>query len=125
MFTKFGVLESYWEATRKFLTLDKPTMPVDVGKFAVTQKQEDLYVFKVPSLRNISKTYPYFHDGSVWNLEDAVQIMSKVQLGQELPKDQLEKIVAFLKSLDGEIPKDALEVPVLPPSTANTPKPVR
>jgi cytochrome c peroxidase len=125
MFTKFGVLESYWEATRQFLTLDKPTMPVDVGKFAVTQKQEDLYVFKVPSLRNISKTYPYFHDGSVWNLEDAVQIMSKVQLGQALTKDQLEKIVAFLKTLDGEIPKDALEVPVLPPSTANTPKPVR
>jgi cytochrome c peroxidase len=125
MFTKFGVLEAYWEATRQFLTLDKPTMPVDVGKFAVTQKPEDLYVFKVPSLRNISKTYPYFHDGSVWTLEEAVQIMNRVQVGRRLTQDQVEKIVAFLKSLDGEIPKHALEVPVLPPSTAKTPKPVR
>ncbi|MGB9761910.1 MAG: cytochrome-c peroxidase [Caldimicrobium thiodismutans] len=125
MFTKFGVVEAYWEATRNFVTLDKPTMPVDVGRFAVTQKQEDLYVFKVPSLRNVSKTYPYFHDGSVWNLEDAVQIMAKVQLGKELSKDQVEKIVAFLKALDGEIPKDALEMPILPASTSKTPKPVR
>lgn len=125
MFMKFGVTEAYWEATRDFITLDKPTVPVDVGRFAVTHKQEDLYVFKVPSLRNVSKTYPYFHDGSVWSLEDAVQVMAKVQLGKELTKDQVEKIVAFLKTLDGEIPKDALEVPILPASTSKTPKPVR
>ncbi len=124
-FAKFGIVEAYWEATREFVTLDKPTMPMDVGKFAVTHKKEDLYVFKVPSLRNISRTYPYFHDGSIWNLEDAVQIMAKVQLGKELSKDQLDKIVAFLKALDGEIPKHALELPTLPPSTSKTSKPVR
>ncbi len=124
-FAKFGVVEAYWEATRDFVTLDKPTMPMDVGKFAVTHKKEDLYVFKVPSLRNISRTYPYFHDGSVWNLEDAVQVMAKVQLGKELSQDQVDKIVAFLKALDGEIPKEALELPVLPPSTPKTSKPVR
>ncbi|MGC9033331.1 MAG: cytochrome-c peroxidase [Thermosulfidibacteraceae bacterium] len=125
MFTKFGIVESYWEATRDFVTLDKPTMTMDVGKFAVTQKKEDLYVFKVPSLRNISRTYPYFHDGSVWDLKAAVQIMARVQLGSELEKDKLEKIVAFLKALDGEIPKDALEMPILPPSTSKTPTPLR
>jgi len=124
-FAKFGVVEAYWEATREFVTLDKPTMPMDVGKFAVTHKKEDLYVFKVPSLRNISRTYPYFHDGSVWDLKDAVQVMAKVQLGRELSEDQVDKIVAFLKALDGEIPKHALELPVLPPSTSRTSKPVR
>ncbi|RLJ71141.1 cytochrome c peroxidase [Hydrogenivirga caldilitoris] len=125
MFTRFGIVEAYWNATRDYVTLEKPTMPMDVGKFAVTHKEEDLYVFKVPSLRNISRTYPYFHDGSVWNLEDAVQVMAKVQLGKELSKDQVKKIVAFLKALDGEVPKHALELPVLPPSTKETPKPVR
>ncbi len=124
-FQRFGIVEAYWNATREYVTLDKPTMPMDVGRFAVTHKEEDLYVFKVPSLRNISRTYPYFHDGSVWNLEDAVQIMAKVQLGKKLSKDQLDKIVAFLKALDGEIPKHALELPVLPPSSPATPKPQR
>jgi len=124
-FAKFGVVEAYWEATRDFVTLDKPTMPMDVGRFAVTHKKEDLYIFKVPSLRNISRTYPYFHDGSVWNLEDAVQVMAKVQLGKELTEDQVDKIVAFLKALDGEIPKHALELPVLPPSTPKTSRPIR
>ncbi len=125
MFTKFGIVEAYWEETRNYVTLHEPTMPMDVGKFAVTHKEEDLYVFKVPSLRNISRTYPYFHDGSIWNLEDAVQVMAKVQLGKELTQEQLKSIVAFLKALDGEIPKYALELPVLPPSSPNTPKPVR
>jgi cytochrome c peroxidase len=125
MFTKFGIVEAYWEATREYVTLDKPTMPMDVGKFAVTHKEEDLYVFKVPSLRNITRTYPYFHDGSVWNLEDAIQVMAKVQLGKKLTKRQVESIMAFFKALEGEIPEDALKVPVLPPSTPKTPLPQR
>ena len=125
MFTKFGIVKAYWEATRDYVTLDKPTMPMDVGKFAVTHKEEDLYVFKVPSLRNITRTYPYFHDGSVWNLEDAIQVMAKVQLGKKLSKREVASIMAFLKALEGEIPKDALKVPVLPPSGPKTPKPQR
>ncbi len=125
MFQRFGIVEAYWNATRDYVTFDKPTMPMDVGRFAVTHKEEDLYVFKVPSLRNISRTYPYFHDGSVWSLEDAVKIMAKVQLGRDLSDDEVDKIVAFLKALDGEIPKHALEVPVLPPSSPKTPKPQR
>ncbi len=125
MFTKFGIVKAYWEATRDYVTLDKPTMPMDVGKFAVTHKEEDLYVFKVPSLRNITRTYPYFHDGSVWNLEDAVQVMAKVQLGKELTKKELSSIIAFLKTLEGKIPEDALKLPVLPPNSSKTPLPQR
>jgi cytochrome c peroxidase len=67
VFARFGVVEAYWEATREFVTIDSPTMTMDVGKFAVTQEPADLYVFKAPSLRNITRTYPYFHDGSVWD----------------------------------------------------------
>ena len=125
MFTKFGIVKAYWEATRDYVTLDKPTMPMDVGKFAVTHKEEDLYVFKVPSLRNITRTYPYFHDGSVWNLEDAIQVMAKVQLGKKLSKREVDSIIAFLKALEGEVPDDALKVPTLPPSTSKTPLPQR
>jgi cytochrome c peroxidase len=125
MFSEFGVVEEYWNATRKYVTLEIPTIPMDVGRFAVTHKEEDLYVFKVPSLINITKTYPYFHDGSIWNLEDAIQIMAKVQLGEELKKDELKKIIAFLKALEGKIPEKALELPVLPSSTPFTPIPER
>ena len=57
---------------------------------------------------------PYFHDGSVDKLEDAVWIMGKIQLGKDLNKSQVEEIVTFLKSLTGKIPEDALKVPLLP-----------
>jgi len=73
--------------------------------------------------RNVTRTYPYFHDGSVWDLREAVRIMAKVQLNKELTDEQINYIVAFLESLTGEIPKHALELPVLPPSTDETPKP--
>lgn len=123
MFMKFGQVTDYWKATRPYVLKDKPTIPVDVGRFAVTHKEEDMYVFKVPPLRNVEKTYPYFHDGSVWKLEDAVRIMAETQLGKKLTPQEVDKIVAFLKSLTGEIPKHALELPVLPASTDKTSKP--
>jgi len=119
----FGVVGAYWEATREFVTLDKPTMPMDIGRYAVTKNPQDLYVFKTPSLLNITRTYPYFHDGSVWDLKDAIQVMSKVQIGNTLPEDEIDKILAFMYALEGNIPKEALELPVLPPSTQNTLKP--
>jgi cytochrome c peroxidase len=65
-------------------------------------------------LRNVKMTAPYFHDGSVGRLEDAVRIMGKVQLGSDLTKSQLEDIDAFLQSLTGRIPDDAMKVPCLP-----------
>ena len=109
MFAKFGVVRPY------------PTP--DLGKYKVTKKEADKYVFKVPSLRNIEMTYPYFHDGSVWDLKKAVKIMGETQLGIELTNDEIDKIVAFLKSLTGEVPKEARTMPVLPPSSDYTPKP--
>ena len=120
---RFGMVEAYWEATREFVTIDSPTMPMDVGRFAVTQDAADLYVFKTPSLRNITRTYPYFHDGSVWSLEDATQIMARVQLGREIAPDDMAALLAFYETLEGEIPAHALQLPVLPASTEATPRP--
>ncbi len=120
---RFGVTESYWEATRDYVTVDSPTMPMDVGRFAVTHDESDLYVFKVPGLRNITRTYPYFHDGSVWSLEDATQIMARVQLGRDLSEHEVDALMAFYDSLEGSIPEYALQLPVLPASTEATPRP--
>ena len=71
----------------------------DVGRYEVTKKEEDKFVFKVPSLRNIAITGPYFHDGKAATLADAVKQMAWLQKGEELNDQQLESIVAFLGSL--------------------------
>jgi len=68
----------------------------------------------VPVLRNVGMTPPYFHDGSVDKLADAVWIMGKLQLGKDLPKEQVQDITAFLHALTGEIPEEARTIPVLP-----------
>jgi cytochrome c peroxidase len=106
MYQKFGIVEPYWKYTK--------SEEIDEGRFLVTKNESDKYVFKVPGIRNVSKTSPYFHDGSVDKLEDAVLIMGKVQLGSSLTRLQIEDIVAFLKSLTGKIPEDALKIPLLP-----------
>lgn len=123
MMARFGMVEAYWEATREFITIDQPTMPMDVGRFAVTQDMDDLYVFKAPSLRNITRTYPYFHDGSVWDLRDATQIMARVQLGSEIESEDMDRLMDFYQALEGEIPADALKLPILPASRVDTPRP--
>lgn len=97
-----------------------PTELKDLGREAVTKDAADKYVFKVPSLRNIEKTAPYFHDGSVKTLEEAVKLMGTHQLGKDLSASDVESIVTFLKSLTGELPK--VDKPELPKSTAKTPK---
>ncbi len=74
----------------------------DLGRFDVTKKESDKFVFKVPSLRNIALTAPYFHDGRAASLDDAVKQMAHLQLGKELPDDQVKPIVAFLKSLSDQ-----------------------
>ena len=91
------------------------------GRFAVTGKEEDRMLFKVPTLRNIELTYPYFHDGAARTLEDAVNTMGRIQLGRNFTKEENAKIVAFLKTLTGKQPK--LTLPILPPSTKDTPRP--
>lgn len=93
----------------------------DEGRFEVTKDENDRKLFKVASLRNVELTYPYFHDGSVWKLEDAVKIMGKKQLGIELSDEEIKYIVAFLRSLTGK--KIKIELPALPPSTEKTPPP--
>jgi cytochrome c peroxidase len=85
-YEKMGVVEDYANTE-------------DVGRYAVTKKDEDKYVFKVPSLRNIALTAPYFHDGKAATLEDAVKQMASLQLGEELNQEQVGLIVAFLGSL--------------------------
>jgi len=75
----------------------------DLGRYGVTKSVLDKYYFKVPSLRNVEKTAPYFHDGSVATLKEAVEVMVKLQLGRELQEDEIESIVSFLKTLTGKV----------------------
>ncbi|MGA9342637.1 MAG: cytochrome-c peroxidase, partial [Rhodanobacteraceae bacterium] len=82
--------------------------PGDKGRFAVTKTVSDEYVFRVPSLRNVALTAPYFHTGKVWDLRQAVAIMGTSQLGAQLTDDEIDKITQFLGSLSGEQPKVTL-----------------
>lgn len=95
----------------------------DEGRAKVTKRAEDRFVFKVPGLRNVEKTWPYFHDGSVKTLEEAVALMAGHELGKELAPADVAAIVTWLKTLTGEIPREFVQPPALPPSTARTPKP--
>ena len=105
------------------LGLVKPYETADEGRFEVTGNESDKHVFKVPSLRNIAKTGPYFHDGSVKTLDEAVKIMAEYQLGKELSDEDTTKIVTFLTALTGELPTDRIGKPELPESGPTTPKP--
>ncbi len=85
----------------------------DSGRFAVTQVETDKMVFKVPSLRNVEKTAPYFHDGSVATLEEAITLMGRHQLGRELSSEQVSSISTWLKSLTGDLPVEYITKPTL------------
>ncbi|SFV52194.1 Cytochrome c551 peroxidase [hydrothermal vent metagenome] len=76
-----------------------------LGRYEITHKEEDKYYFKVPSLRNIEQTAPYLHDGRFKHLKDVIIFMSHYQLAQTITDDEIEKIIAFLKTLTGEIPE--------------------
>jgi cytochrome c peroxidase len=106
MYQKFGIVEPYWKYSKSEM--------IDEGRYAVTKNELDKYLFKVPVLRNVAKTAPYFHDGSVDKLEDAILIMGKVQFGRDLTRPQIEDMISFLISLTGKISEDALKVPLLP-----------
>ncbi len=86
----------------------------DLGRIEVTKVVTDRMVFKVPSLRNIEKTGPYFHDGKVSTLSEAVHLMGEYQLGEDLTAGQVNAIVGWLKTLTGEIPQDYIKRPGLP-----------
>lgn len=95
MFQKLGVMADYFEAR------GNPT-EADLGRYLVTKDEEDRNVFKVPSLRNVAVTAPYFHDGSAKTLEDAVDVMFKFQLGRVPSDEDKTLIIQFLKTLTGE-----------------------
>jgi len=100
---------------------DKILPPEDKGRFAITKLETDNYVFRAAPLRNVALTAPYFHSGQVWELEEAVKIMSENQLGMQLNRDETASIIAFLHTLTGEQP--VVSYPILPPSTSSTPQP--
>ena len=108
-FQRMGVVEPY-----------KTSSPAE-GRSAVTGVDADRFNFKVPTLRNVELTYPYFHDGQAATLEKAVDIMGRLQLGRTYSADEIGSIVAFLKTLTGELPQIAM--PILPPSSNETPRP--
>ena len=111
-FQKFGLTEDYWLATG---SVEMPLLKGrDMGKFHDTQKPEDMYIFKVPQLRNVAMTPPYFHDGSVAKLDDAVRVMGRLQLGKQLSDEDVHHIVAFLETLSGKVPEQFANVPALP-----------
>jgi cytochrome c peroxidase len=98
----------------------KATSPVE-GRSAVTGKEIDRFNFKVPTLRNVELTYPYFHDGAANTLGEAVDVMGRLQLGRNFTPAENAQIVAFLKTLTGDQPTFLL--PILPPSSDSTPRP--
>ncbi len=95
----------------------------DQGVYQLTKDDTDRMVFKVPSLRNIRKTGPYFHDGSVAKLDEAIRNMAVHQRGVTLTDAQVKSIEAWMDSLTGEIPASYIKAPELPRSTAQTPQP--
>lgn len=105
------------------LGLFKPYPTEDVGRYEVTKNEADKFVFKVSMLRNIAETGPYFHDGSVATLEEAVKLMGEYQLGQTVSDEDTADIVAFLKALTGELPLDYIAPPTLPENGPDTPAP--
>jgi len=109
-FQKMGLVEAY------------RTDNAAIGRAAVTGDDADRFSFKVPTLRNVELTYPYFHDGAAETLESAVEIMGRVQLGRQYSDQEVADIVAFLKTLTGKQPDVGL--PILPPSSNETPRPL-
>lgn len=95
----------------------------DNGRFEATKLEQDKHFFKVPSLRNITETGPYLHDGSVTKLPDMVKKMAEHQLGKTITNEECASIVAFLKALKGDLPTDYIKEPKLPASGPDTPKP--
>jgi cytochrome c peroxidase len=110
MYQRLGIVKPYPDTS-------------DPGREKVTEDESDRMVFKVPGLRNIAETKPYYHNGKVETLEQAVSRMAEYQLGKNLTEAQVRSIITWLKTLTGELPAEYIKMPVLPKSTAKTPKP--
>ena len=110
MFQKIGVVKP-WPDTS------------DEGRSKVTKNEADKFMFKVPSLRNVEKTAPYFHDGKIATLKEAIAKMGDYQVGKKLTDADIQSIETWMKCLTGEIPAAYIKQPELPKSTSKTPKP--
>jgi cytochrome c peroxidase len=110
MYQKLGLVKAWPDAS-------------DVGREEITKNEADRMVFKVPGLRNVAQTMPYFHNGKVATLEQAVSNMAEYQLGKKMANWEVRSTVRWLKTLTGEVPAEYIKEPVLPKSTAATPKP--
>ncbi len=100
MYERFGVMDDY------FKMRGTPVEKSDLGRYNVTGREQDKYKFKVPGLRNVALTAPYFHDGSAKTLEQAVRLMVRFQVGRPVTDEQVARLVAFLESLTGEVRED-------------------
>jgi cytochrome c peroxidase len=109
LYQKMGVMKPYPETA-------------DSGRYKVTKVESDRMMFKVPSLRNVARTAPYFHNGKVNGLDRAIHQMAEYQLDWKLSPEEVSSITAFLNSLTGDIPSQYIQKPELPKSTATTPK---
>ena len=105
------------------LGLVVPFQSKDQGRFDLTKKESDRMIFRVPTLRNVTKTAPYFHDGSVKDVQTAVKLMAQHQFGKQITEPEVKQIVTFLDALTGELPKSYIAKPKLPASGPKTPKP--
>ncbi len=101
----------------------KPYPTEDPGRAKITGNEADQQVFKVPSLRNVAKTGPYLHDGSIQQLDEMIRIMAEYQLGIPVDDTQVSAIHAFLDSLTGAVDLELIAKPTLPPSGPDTPAP--
>jgi cytochrome c peroxidase len=110
MYQKFGIFGTYEHSD-------------DPGRYTLTKKEQDRSVFKVPMWRNVTRTAPYFHDGAVWELKDAIRTMGQLQLNKQLTDDEVDRIADFLHSLEGTLSQETMTLPVLPAATFSTPKP--
>jgi cytochrome c peroxidase len=97
MYERIGVMGDYfaWRGT--------PVTAADFGRYNVTGREEDKYKFKVPGLRNVALTQPYFHDGSAATLDQAVRTMAELQIGLPVGDVQVSQLIAFLESLTGAV----------------------
>jgi cytochrome c peroxidase len=95
LFQRMGIAEDY------FMSRGTPITSADEGRFAITGDPADRHVFRVPSLRNVERTAPYFHDGSAKTLDDAIVTMARFQLGRDVPAEDRARIAAFLRTLTG------------------------
>ena len=111
-FQKFGITQDYWLLTGS--TEKEAFKGYDKGRFQDTKNEADAFMFKVSQLRNVAMTPPFFHDGSVATLPQAVRVMAQLQLGKQLSDTQVADIVSFLESLTGEVPADFAKAPALP-----------